>query len=128
MEPRQGGACQPGREDFSQKSVVTRLKSHYLVEVHKVVKRVLKTVVHLELRETEMRRGPPSSRWLGQMGTTTYRPRHAMQDLGFFTGKESGLVEGYKQEDDLDEEEEKSCSWLQIRLDYGELSSYHGKE
>ena len=48
VERLQGRACQAGREDFTQQSVVTRLKCHYLVEVHKMVKWVLNAIVHLE--------------------------------------------------------------------------------
>ena len=57
MEPRKGGAYQAGREDFAQQSVVTHLKRHYLEKVHRVVQRVLKIVVHLELGQSEVQRG-----------------------------------------------------------------------
>ena len=57
MEPCQGKAYQARREDFTQQSIATHLPLHYLSEVHKLVKGVLDTIVHLELRQSEERRG-----------------------------------------------------------------------
>ena len=51
------GARQPRQEDFTQQGVVTCLKCHYMAEVHKTVKGVLRAIVHLEFWQGKVRRG-----------------------------------------------------------------------
>ena len=57
MEPGQSEANQAGREDLAEQSIAPYMQPHYLLVMHQVVKGILQTFIHLELRHREMRFG-----------------------------------------------------------------------
>ena len=62
--------------------------------------------------------GRLGSGWRGQTGTMKCCPMHAMQDLDFSKGRETGSHEGNWLGDDLDEGAKNGCMWIQTSQGY----------